>query len=68
MKMDRERSSLALVTKITDWIDGTNELRHGYDVTPLARLTTITDYDDSTLRRQYSRGRRPRDVLEIVSP
>jgi YD repeat-containing protein len=43
--------SLARVVKITDWIDGTNGLRYGYD--DGGRLTSITDYDDSTLTYAY---------------
>ncbi|GMV95134.1 MAG: hypothetical protein AMXMBFR82_49120 [Candidatus Hydrogenedentota bacterium] len=43
--------SLARVTKITDWIDGTNGLRYGYD--DAGRLTSITDYDNSTLTYAY---------------
>jgi YD repeat-containing protein len=42
---------LARVTKITNWIDGTNGLRYGYD--DAGRLTSITDYDDSTLTYAY---------------
>jgi RHS repeat-associated protein len=39
------------LTKLTDWIDGTDGLRYAYD--PGGRLTTLTDYDDSTLEYTY---------------
>jgi RHS repeat-associated protein len=39
------------LTKLTDWIDGTDGLRYAYDAG--GRLTTLTDYDDSTLEYTY---------------
>ena len=39
------------LTKLTDWIDGTDGLRYAYD--NVGRLTTLTDYDDSTLTYTY---------------
>jgi YD repeat-containing protein len=41
----------ARLTKLTDWIDGTDGLRYAYDAA--GRLTTLTDYDDSTLEYTY---------------
>ena len=41
----------ARLTKLTDWIDGTDGLRYGYD--DAGRLTSITDYDDSVLTYAY---------------
>jgi RHS repeat-associated protein len=39
------------LTKLTDWIDGTDGLRYAYN--DAGRLTTLTDYDDSTLDYTY---------------
>lgn len=41
----------AQLTKLTDWIDGTDGLRYAHDAG--GRLTTLTDYDDSTLDYTY---------------
>ena len=41
----------ARLVKLTDWIDGTDGLRYAYD--DVGRLTTLTDYDDSTLTYTY---------------
>jgi len=41
----------ARVTKITDWLDGTNGLRYAYD--NVGRITQLTDYDNSTLTYTY---------------
>jgi len=43
--------SAARLTKLTDWIDGTDGLRYAYDSS--GRLTQLTDYDDSTLTYTY---------------
>ena len=40
-----------MLTKLTDWIDGTDGLRYAYD--DVGRLTTLTDYDDSYLTYTY---------------
>jgi RHS repeat-associated protein len=42
---------LRRVTKLTDWIDGTDGLRYAYD--EAGRLSVLTDYDDSTLTYTY---------------
>jgi RHS repeat-associated protein len=39
------------LTKLTDWIDGTNGIRYTYD--DAGRLSTITDYDDTVLSYAY---------------
>jgi RHS repeat-associated protein len=44
----------ARLTKLTDWIDGTDGLRYAYN--DAGRLTKLTDYDNSTLEYTYDAG------------
>lgn len=48
---DYYRDGVGRVTKLTDWIDGTDGIRYAYDTE--GRLTTVTDYDDSVLTYSY---------------